>query len=77
MMDELRKSGHFTMEITLEVNVEYEYIKACGEIEVDETKVKLENYKRGIDLWDYLPYKVGMKIDKQIMEDIEDAKKWS
>lgn len=70
------KNGYFETETLLDLEVTYKYTETNGEIEVEDLRIELGNGKN-IDLFPYLPVKIIDKICEQIMEDIEDAKKWS
>lgn len=71
MYNELKKKGSFTMEITFEVDVCYEYMKINGEITIETIYANLENYKKEIDIFPYVPSEVVRDITEVIMEDIE------
>ena len=71
---EEEKYGHFTTEITFDVDIEYVYIDRCGETEIGITRANMENYTKEIDIFPYLPLKVTDEIDEQIMEDIENER---
>ena len=70
------KNGYFEIEQTLNLDVTYKYTDKFGEIEVENLRIELGNGKN-IDLFSYLPTKVIDEICEQIIEDIEDDKKWS
>ena len=75
MQNELLKTGHFTTEITFEVDIEYEFMFIEGEVLPADIKAKMENWRNEIDIFPYLPEKVLNEIDDKITEDIADGKK--
>ena len=69
--DGKKRKVTFTMEVTLDLNIEFSYVERYNEIELGLWRILLKDR----DIYNELPPEILNQIEEAIMEEIQDDQK--